>query len=179
VRSYQLATALQAAGSARHRTDPEQAITYFAECLAMMATRSSTVVAQGRFLKALAHVKLGQSAAAASELAEALRVMRDADEPYYEAMTLALAAGLLARTNPQFSVRVLALIDRLREEQRFIGAPRDLQAQHQLRQRLESQTDPDTFAALWAEGRAQNLDTAVDAALDHLSPLAHGTATRP
>ena len=64
--------------------------------------------------------------------------------------------------------------ERLRDDGRILGAPRDLESQEQLRERLEREIEPDLFAALWAEGRAMTLDDAVAIALDGLAVIADG-----
>ena len=81
---------------------------------------------------------------------------------------------LRRRGRPDVAVRILALNERLRDDGRILGAPRDLQSQEQLRERLELEVEPQLFAALWAEGRAMTLDDAVTLALEGLAVIAEG-----
>jgi hypothetical protein len=99
-------------------------------------------------------------------------MMQERGEPYYESMALALAAIVLARRDPALAVRVLALIDRLREEEQFVGAAADIESQQQLRERLEQRLDPAEFGAFWTEGRAMTLDDAIAMTLDQLVGVA-------
>jgi predicted ATPase/class 3 adenylate cyclase len=168
---YLLASLLEAAGIARYRIDPTRAVELLAASLDA-SSRNTTVTGQSRFIKAVAHLTLRQFADAAGNLCVALSSMQESGEPYYQSMALALAAVVLSRRAPDLSVRILALIGRLRDEAQFIGAPRDLDAQALLRSRLAEQLDAERFAALWAEGRAMTLDEAVAIALEELAVIA-------
>ena len=117
-------------------------------------------------------LRLGNQVAAARELCSALTTMHERGEPYYESMVLAFAAQMLARRDPAFAVRVLALIDRMREEAVFVGAARDLEVQQKLRARLEAGLAPEQFAELWEEGRASTLDDMIAVAFDELAMVA-------
>jgi hypothetical protein len=121
---------------------------------------------------AIVHLGLRDVAAAAREVCIALATMQERGEPYYESMALALAAIILARRDPDLSVRILALVDRMREDGLFIGATRDLESQQVLRERLETALPPEQYAAQWAEGRASNLDDMIAIALDELAVVA-------
>ena len=76
------------------------------------------------------------------------------------------------RSTPDLSVRILALIDRLREEQEIVGAPRDLEMQAVLRQRAEERLEAPDFATLWSEGRMMTLDDTLAITLDELAVVA-------
>jgi hypothetical protein len=89
-------------------------------------------------------------------------------------MALAFAAILLARRDPDVAVRILALIDRMREVGDFVGANRDLESQRQLRERLEASLPRERFDALWVEGRATTLDDTIAITLDELALIAEG-----
>jgi hypothetical protein len=170
--SYLLSLARESSGIARYRTDPARAI---AELQASIdtGTRNRMVTAQSRFIKAVAHLALRQYDEAAGELCRALPLMQEGGEPYYQSMALALAAAVLARPLPDVAVRLLALVDRLRTEGVFEGAPRDLETQARLRERLEQRLGPAPFEARWTEGRALTLDGAVAVALDELAVIAN------
>jgi hypothetical protein len=88
-------------------------------------------------------------------------------------MVLAACAGLLARTgSASTAIQLLASLERLRDNGRIVGAPRDLAMQQQVRDRLQKTLDPNTFAELWAAGRQLTLDDAVSLARAELSQLA-------
>jgi hypothetical protein len=124
-------------------------------------------------MTAIAHLALGDEHSAATELLNALPRLQEAGEDYYQAMALVGAAVLLRRRGrPDLALRILALNERLRDDGRIVGAPRDLESQERLRERLEREIEPEAFAVLWAEGRAMTLDTAVAQALDQLTPIA-------
>ncbi|HXY94525.1 MAG TPA: adenylate/guanylate cyclase domain-containing protein [Acidimicrobiia bacterium] len=166
-----LTAALEAAGMARYRTDPRRAIGFFDESLAL-GRPTGVVDAQTRFIKAVAHLTLREPAASAAELCIALPLMRENGGPYYQSMALGLAAALLTRADTDVAVRNLAVVDRLREDGVFIGAPRDVEMQLMLRHRFEEVLGPERFTALWAEGRAMALDDAIAVTLDDLAVLA-------
>jgi predicted ATPase/class 3 adenylate cyclase len=169
----QLSFALQCAGTIRSRTDPATAIELLAESFDLPGTQLRYGARGSVFsFKAVAHIKLRQYPAAAHELCLALPMLQEAGEPYQQAIALALAASVLSRPNPDYAVRLLALIDRLRDDGRFLGAPRDLESQALLRDRLHDRLDPIRFATLWAEGRAMTCDDAVAVALDELAAIA-------
>ena len=79
---------------------------------------------------------------------------------------------MLSRPNPELAVKLLALIERLRDDGQFIGAARDLAVQAHLRNRLQERLDPARFATLWAQGRAMTLDDATALAVDELTAIA-------
>jgi len=169
---YLLGMNLAAAGMARYRSDPRRALEFFQESL------DTGLINQARnpqthFFMAIVNLRLRDVAAAAQEICIALPSMQERGEPYYESMALAMAAIILARRDPDLSVRILALVDRLREEGLFIGATRDLEAQQILRERLEAVLPGEHFAAQWAEGRAGDLDTMIAIALDELAAVAN------
>ena len=78
---------------------------------------------------------------------------------------------MLSRPQPDVAVRLLAFIERQRDDGRFLGASGDLAVQAHLRGRLESRLDPTHFAELWAQGRAMTLDAATADALDQLARI--------
>jgi hypothetical protein len=166
-----LAYCLQGGGIANVRVDPVRAVEWMTESLAI-SSRSATAQSQNHFWMSLAHLRLRDERAAARSLCSALPMMQERGEPYYESMALALAAIVLARRDPSLAVRTLALIDRLREEEQFVGAAADIESQQQLRARLEQRLDREEFAELWAEGRAMTLDDAIASTLDELAGLA-------
>jgi predicted ATPase/class 3 adenylate cyclase len=165
-----LAYCLQGGGIAYVVVDPARAVEWMTESLAI-TSRSGTAQSQNHFWMALAFLRLRDERAAARALCSALPMMQERGEPYYESMALALAAIVLARRDPALAVRNLALIDRLREEEQFVGATRDLESQLGLRSRLEDRLDSDEFATYWAEGRAMTLDDAIAVTLDQLAGL--------
>jgi non-specific serine/threonine protein kinase len=168
---YLLSMCLASAANARYRLDPSRAIELFTESFAV-SLRNTTRDSQSHFFTAISHARLREESAAARELCIALPMMQESGEPYYETMALAFAGVLLARRNPDAAVRILALIDRMREAGDFIGAARDLQSQQQLRERLEARLAREHFDALWAEGRAMTLDDMIALTLDELVLLA-------
>jgi hypothetical protein len=172
---YALTVTLQAAGIARYRTDPARAIVLIEESFGLRSARGAAATATSRVIKAVAHLALRDDSSAADALLDALPVQQEVGEEYYLAMALSLAAVLLRRHGQAtVAARILALNERLRDDGRIIGAPRDLESQEHLRDRLEREMEPDVFAALWAEGRAMTLDDAVTLALDALAPIADG-----
>jgi hypothetical protein len=162
---------LAAAGMVRYRNDPGRALEFFEESLETDVFNQARNP-QTHFFMAIVHMRLRDIAAAAREVCIALPAMQERGEPYYESMALAMAAIILARRDPDLAVRILALVDRMREDGLFIGATRDLEAQHVLRTRLEAGLPPEQFAAQWAEGRVSNLDDLIAVALDELALVA-------
>jgi predicted ATPase/class 3 adenylate cyclase len=174
---YLLSLALQCAGTIRSRIDPVTAIELLAESFDLPGTQVRRGArASGRNFKAVAHIMLRQYPAAAHELCLALPALQEAGEPYQQAIALAIAASVLSRPNPEVAVRLLALIDRLRDDGRFIGAARDLAVQSHLRRLLQERVDPTHFATLWNQGRAMNIDDAIAITLDELAPIAESRA---
>jgi predicted ATPase/class 3 adenylate cyclase len=168
-----LSLALQCAGTIRSRTDPATAIEMLTEAFALPGTQlRHGARGSGRNFKAVAHIMLRQYPAAAHELCLALPTLQEAGEPYMQATALAIAASVLSRPNPELAVKLLALIERLRDDGQFIGAARDLAVQAHLRNRLQERLDPARFATLWAQGRAMTLDDATALAVDELTAIA-------
>jgi hypothetical protein len=164
---------MQAAGTTRYRTDPARAIVLLQAWLDFVSERDVDTLSLGRFMKAFAHLALRDEQSAAIELLEALPGLQEAGFEYYLALALGGAALLLRRRGrPDVAVRLLALNERLRDDGRILGAPRDLESQEQLAERLEREIEPDVYAALWSEGRAMTLDRAVTLALEGLAPIA-------
>ena len=142
------------------------------QSLNVRGIRNRNITSQSRFIKAVAHVTLRQHADAARDLCIALPLMQEGGEVYYLSMALALAAAMLMRSTPDLSVRILALIDRLREEEEIVGAPRDLEMQAVLRQHAEERLEAPDFATLWSEGRMMTLDDTLAITLDELAVVA-------
>jgi len=168
---YLLNMCLASAGTLRYLVDPPRAIELINESFDA-SLRNHTRDSQSHFFKAMAHLRLKQESAAAYELCVALPRMQQRGEPYYESMALAFAAALLARRDPALSVRILAVIDRMREDGDFIGATRDLEMQALFRQRFEAALPREQFDAWWAEGRASTLDDMIAVTLDALTVVA-------
>jgi predicted ATPase/class 3 adenylate cyclase len=165
--------ALNAAGMTRYRTDPARAIVLLQAGLALHPTHDTSVAATSRFIMAIAHLTLGDDQSAAAAIVDALPRLQESGEEYYQAMVLAGAAVLLRRHGrPEAAARILALNEQLREDGRIVGAPRDLESQEHLKTRLEREIAPEVLAAIWAEGHAMTLDTAVAQTLDELKPIA-------
>src|SRR4029453_16890279 len=100
-------------------------------------------------------------------------LLEEIGEEYYEAMALAGASILFRRYGRvELATKILAMNERLREEGRIVGAPRDLESQRMLQERLARELEPDRYAALRAEGRAMTLDAALAEALDALAEIA-------
>ena len=172
---YALTVTLQAAGISRYRTDPARAVVLIEEAFGLRSARTAAATGTARVIKAVAHVALRDDRSAADALLSALPSQQEIGEEYYLAMALSLAAVLLRRHGQAtVAARILALNERLRDEGRILGAPRDLESQEQLRERLEREIEPEVFAALWAEGRAMTLDDAVTLALEELAVIADG-----
>jgi hypothetical protein len=168
---YVLSMCLSSAANVRYLRDPARAVELFDESFEA-TIRNNTRDSQSRFFKAIAHVRLHEPAAAARELAIALPMMQQSGEPYYESMALAFAAVLLSRRDSGLAVRILGLIDRMREDGEFIGAERDLQMQADFRTRLEASLPSEQFDALWAEGQTSTLDEMIAVTLDALAGVA-------
>jgi hypothetical protein len=166
-----LAMTQQGAAIARCRVDPAGAIELFTQGFAVLDHRFYRGVGTGHTWKAIAHTMLREYPAAADELCIALPLVQEAGEPYQHSIALAVAASVLSRPQPDVAVRLLALIERQRDDGRFLGASGDLAVQAHLRGRLESRLDPTHFAELWAQGRAMTLDAATTEALDQLARI--------
>jgi predicted ATPase/class 3 adenylate cyclase len=168
-----LSASLDSAGMARYRTDPQQAITLLQAGFDTPGRRDHAHAAQTHFIKAVAHLSIRDDQGAAEELLVALPYTQEVGEEYYVAMELAGAAILLRRRGrSDIAARLLALLERLREEGRIMGAPRDLESQRHLDERLRRELDPEQYAALHSEGRALTLDAALVEALDALAVIA-------
>ena len=125
---YLHSLALESAGIARYRIDPAGAVELLQQSL-VVGDRNRNLQSQARFIKAVAHVTLRQHGAAARDLCVLLPIMQEGGEVYFQSMALALTAAILMRSKPDVAVRILALLDRLREEEKFVGTPRDLEMQ--------------------------------------------------
>jgi tetratricopeptide (TPR) repeat protein len=167
---FLLILSLSSAGMARYRADPARAIELLSESVNTGA-RNNTRTSQNHFWMSLAHLRLRDDTSA-RELCVALPMMQESGEPYYESMALAVAAIVFSRREPELAVRILALIDRMRDEEQFIGASRDLQAQLALRTKLEQHLSPEQFTSLWAEGRSMTLDDIIAVVLEELARIA-------
>lgn len=166
--------ALQSAGIARFRTDPERAIELLQVSFDIIDQRMGPSAAVAHFMKSIAHLSIHDDRGAAVELLEGLPLIEELGQEYYVAMTLAGAAILFRRYDrADLAVRILAMNERLREEGRIVGAARDLESQRVLEERLSRQMEPERYAALRAEGRALTLEAAVAEALDALAVIAH------
>ena len=124
-------------------------------------------------MKALAHLSLRDDRGAAIELLAGLPLIEQVGQEYYVAMALA-GSGILFRRygRSDLTARILAMNERLREEGRIVGAPRDLESQRLLQERLERELGPERYAALRAEGSTLTLDAAVAEALEALAVIA-------
>jgi hypothetical protein len=165
-------TALQGAGLARYRTDPARAIELMQSSLDL---RSSMTAGEAttRFMKAASHLFVGDEAGAAREMQLALPLQVAVGDTYYVTMSLGATAVLARRAGLRdVALRLLAFVERLREEGRIVGATRDLESQEQLRARLERELDPATREQAIAQGRALSLEEAVALAMDVLVPIA-------
>jgi predicted ATPase/class 3 adenylate cyclase len=171
--SWLLSFALQSAGIARYRSDPARAIELLQESFDTIDQRMSPPFAVALFMKALAHLAVRDDRGAAIELLEGLPLIEQIGQEYYVAMSLA-GSGILFRRygRPDVAARLLAVNERLREEGRIVGAPRDLESQRMLQERLERELGPERYAARRAEGRALTLEAAVAEALDALAVIA-------
>jgi hypothetical protein len=168
---WALAYTLQAAGVTRYRADPARAIVLLQEAFDLRWEFGVTAV--NRSMKAFAHLAIRDEGGAAAELLQALPALREAGFEYYLSIALAGAALLLRRRGePETSVHLLALNERLRDDRRILGAPRDRESQEQLKERLEREIERPVFERLWAEGRAMSVDDAVTLALEGLAPIA-------
>ncbi|HEX4532094.1 MAG TPA: adenylate/guanylate cyclase domain-containing protein [Acidimicrobiia bacterium] len=169
---WALSYTLQAAGTARYRADPARAIVLLQEAFDLQSEFGSVTVVN-RSMKAFAHLAIRDEEGAAAELLLALPALHEAGFEYYLSIALAGAALLLRRRGEaEISVRLLALNERLRDDGRILGAPRDLEGQEQLKARLERELERPAFERLWAEGRAMSVDDAVTLALEGLVPIA-------
>jgi predicted ATPase/class 3 adenylate cyclase len=167
-----LAMTLQGAGIIRSQVDPATAIELLAQSFVLLGDRYRRS-AVGHSWKAVAHLMLRQYTDAAAELCIALPLTQEGGEAYQQATALAISASLLSRPQPDIAVRLLALLDRLRDDGTFIGASRDLAIQTHLRSRLQERLDPRRFDNLWSEGRTMTLDDGVAIALDELALIAN------
>jgi len=102
-------------------------------------------------------------------------LLQETGEPYQQSIGLAVAASVLSRPQPETAVRLLAYIERQRDDGRFLGASRDLAVQAHIRGRLEERIEPTRFTALWAQGRAMTFDDVTADALDQLALIAEST----
>jgi predicted ATPase/class 3 adenylate cyclase len=171
-----VALALQTTGVTRWRTDPARAITIIQASLDAPAALGPARAASARYMKAFAHLGLREDQTAAVELRVALPSLQEVGEEYYVTICIGAAAVLLRRHGqPHHAARILAVNERLREEGRIFGSPRDLHSQQQLKERLEREIDADVFTGLWAEGRTMTLDEAVSLVLEQLAPIAEPT----
>jgi predicted ATPase len=171
--SHLLAMTMQGAGVIRSQVDPATALELLSQSFVLTGDRYRRATATGHSWKAVAHLMLRQYTDAAAELCIALPLVQEGGEPYQLATALAISASLLARPQPDIAIRLLALLDRLRDDGTFIGASRDLAIQTHLRSRLQERLDPTHFATLWAGGRTITLDDGVALALDELARLAN------
>jgi predicted ATPase/class 3 adenylate cyclase len=169
--SYLTRSLLMSSGVSRYRSDPALAVKRLAEHLATVGPRNSASESQACFFKALAHVMLRQPDHAARELMAALPLMQENGEPYFQSMALALAAIVLSPSDPEASIRILALNQQLRDDGRFVGAARDIEAQVAVRRRLEAKVGSERSTVLSAEGRAMTLDDATAVVLDRLAAI--------
>ncbi|MET1003595.1 MAG: hypothetical protein ABWZ15_17420, partial [Acidimicrobiia bacterium] len=166
-----LHSALQAAGVTRYQTDPTQAISILAEVFDHQ-TEYGRMASVNRSMKAFAHLAIRDDSGAATELLEAIPALQEAGFEYQLTIALAAAALLLRRRgDPSMAVRILALNQRLRDDGRIHGAPRDIESQKQLTERLQQEIEPPMFDQSWAEGRAMTIDEAVAQALEGLAPI--------
>ncbi len=167
-----LAMARQSAAIARCRIDPAGAIELFTQSFAVLDHRYHRGSGTGHTWKAVAHTMLREYPAAAAELCTALPLVQETGEPYQQSIGLAVAASVLSRPQPDTAVRVLAFIERQRDDGRFLGAAGDLAVQTHIRGRLEARLEPTGFATLWAQGRAMTFDDVTAHALDQLALIA-------
>jgi tetratricopeptide (TPR) repeat protein len=166
-----LAMAVQSAGIIRSRIEPATAIELLAESFAYFATFPRRFGFPHTWA-AVAHLMLRQYPDAARELCVGLFGLQESGEPYQLSIALAVAASVLSRPAPEVAIRVLAAIDRQRDDGRFVGAAGDLAVQAHLVGVLRTRLDPPEFDARWAEGRALTIDEAIAVALDHLAVVA-------
>ncbi len=177
--AWLLGLTLQAAGITRYRSDPARAIVLLQEAFDISSKLSMTFSAQAGYMKAFAHLALRDEQGAAAALIRTLPALQEGGFEYFVAIALAGAALLLRRRGRRdVAVRLLAFNERLRDDGRILGAPRDLESQAQLKQRLEREIEASVFARLWAEGRAMTLDGAVTLAMEELSPIAEHDVDR-
>ncbi len=176
--TYLLATTLQSVGIGMVRVDAVRALALLTESRSVHSGGRSTVTAQSYFWSAIARFSLRDIASAARELEVAIEILHETGQPYQQSMTLGFAASLLSRTDAEFAVGLLALVDRQREDGEFTGAARDVEIQRLLRDRLEERLETERFSAAWAAGRALDVDDAVAETLDALARLADPASPR-
>jgi tetratricopeptide (TPR) repeat protein len=167
-----LTHALQSAGIARVRSEPERAVELLEECEERSKGLRSGIIDQTRYFRGVAHLAMGRSADAARELRSALTIMRERGSDYFASMVVGTTAALLARDEPSLATRLLGALDRFRTEHEITGAAGDLESQHRTRARLERRLDATEFADAWALGTEMTLDEVValtDAELEKLT----------
>jgi non-specific serine/threonine protein kinase len=177
--TYLLSGTLQGVGIAHVRFDPARAIALLDESRAVFGDSRNNSMAQGVFWAAIARLAIRDVTGSAQDLIFAVAYYRETGQPYQLSMMLAFAASLLSRTDPDLSVRLLARVDRQREDGEFTGATRDIEVQQRARAALEERLGHDRFASAWAEGRAMNVDDAVTDTLDALDRLADSASGSP
>jgi hypothetical protein len=170
---YLLAGTLQGVGIATVRIDPARAIALLDEAHDVFGERRNNLLAQASLWSAIARLAIRDVTGSARDLRFPVSHYRETGQPYQLSMAVAFAASLLSRADPELAVRLLARIDRQREDGEFTGATRDIEVQERVRAGLEGRLDPERFASAWAEGRAIDVDDAVAATLDALDRLAH------
>jgi predicted ATPase len=170
---YTLCIALQAGGIARYRTDPAAALALLDESIMVSSDTAFAIREQGLLFKGMALASEREYGQAAEAFEAALAYHHAAGAEYYQSMTLAAIAGLLARLgSASAGVQLLGSLERLRDDGRIVGAPRDLAIQEKLRDRLSRTIEPATFAEQWAAGRRLTPDDAVSLARAELSQVA-------
>ena len=128
---------------------------------------------QVRSVKAFAHLMVNDEHGAAAELLIALPELQQRGEEYYLAMSLAAAATIFRRRGrSDLAIQILAMNQRLRDDNQIRGAHHDLERQASLRSRLESEVDPASFATNWATGSAMTIDTMTTVVLEELTAIA-------
>jgi predicted ATPase len=174
---YVLTHALVSAGIARYRRDPVAAIPLFDEAIVVSpGGRDPQTGSQARFFRGISHLQLGELGKAFIDLRDYLVLARATGNEYFQAMALAVIAGLLAHDgNPDLAIHLLAVLEQLRAESRITGAPIDLAAQRRIRERLEQKMPTSAFATIWSAGKAMSLDDAVTRALAELDDLIETT----
>src|SRR5262249_35165106 len=99
-----LALAVRAAGILRSRIDPATAIDLLAQSFVLPGNQPRRGSGIGHTWKAIAHLRLRQYAAAASELCIGLPLVQDGGERYQQAIALVVAASVLSRPQPEVAV---------------------------------------------------------------------------
>ena len=103
----------------------------------------------------------------ASMLREALLVHRGLGDRWRAASVLEEIVGsVLVRHDPQRGVEILAAADALREQLGTPIPPVEAPDREAARSALERRLTAATFASAWADGRARELDTVVDLAVE-------------